>query len=608
MSGLSFLLEVGTEEIPAGYLAPALAALKERLAGLLIGGSEGRRIQTWGTPNRLAVAAWGLQAAEEDTVQEVTGPPVAAAYDADGNPTKAAQGFARGQGVDVSELITVETKKGPYLAARKHVQGRQCLDILTEGLPGLILGLPFPKSMRWGRGEVVFVRPIHWILAVLDGKIIPFSIGDIQSSNLSYGHRFLHPEPVEINGPDEYEDKLAGAEVIVSAERRRDLVHREIAEKVRERGQDLSIRPDKDLIDEVANLVEKPLAVCGRFDASFLELPDEALITAMREHQRYFAVTDQNGKLAPYFVAINNTRARDMNLVTRGHERVLRARLEDARFYFDEDRKRPLASRQKELERVVYHTLLGTSWEKVTRMCALSDHLADVLAPEVKALVGRAAELSKCDLITGLVMEFPSLQGVMGRIYAELDGEPPEVARAIEEHYLPVRAGGDLPQTPVGTILSLADKIETIVGCFAVGLIPTGAADPYALRRQALGVIHIILDRGYRLSLGSTIDKALEGLKPWIKRPAEEVRADVIEFFRLRLKNQLTGHFRHFDVKKHQVWLGRFCQRNGVVSGGCGHNLVVLTQHGLQHLAAYGMVFHYQDFGLGHSRLLALTA
>jgi glycyl-tRNA synthetase beta chain len=536
------IIEVGTEEIPAGYLAPALTALEERSAKALNdAGLPFERIQTWCTPRRLALAVWQLKERQEDTVQEVTGPPVKAAYDANGSPTKAAEGFARGQGVSVTELITVETPKGPYLAIRKELKGRSAAEVLVEMLPPLILGLPFPKSMRWGKGEIVFVRPIHWLVAVFGGKVLDMSLGSIKAGNTSHGHRFLHTNPVEINSPDEYEEKLKAAQVLVRFDDRKQMVEQEIERVIKESDQALTLVPDPDLVDEVANLAELPAAILGRFNKRYLEMPSDIPITAMREHQRYFAVTDDQGNLAPHFVAINNTRVRDMSVVARGHERVLRARLDDARFYFKEDRKTPLEAKQEELQRVVFHTLLGTSWQKVERFTRLADHLADLLDPDAKPVLLRAASLCKCDLVTGVVGEFPALQGIMGREYALLDGEAPLTAQAIYEHYLPVRAGGDLPQSSAGALLSLADKIDTICGCFGVGLTPTGAADPFALRRQALGVINIILDRAYRISLADLIDFALEGLTEWLKKPVDEVKTEVMEFFRLRLKNQATG-------------------------------------------------------------------
>ena len=540
MSGMNLIVEIGTEEIPASYLSPALEALQRGIADCLINAPEGHdRIQIWGTPNRMALGAWGLISKEEDRTEEVTGPPVNKAYDSEGKPTKAALGFAKGQGVEISDLAT--DASGDRVLARKRVKGRTAKEILTKALPEIILGLPFPKSMRWGEGEVTFVRPIHWVLAVLDGEILDFSLGKIKTSNFSRGHRFLSPEKIVINSPDDYEDKLKQAFVFASLDSRRNVVESEIIRVMEEAPEDLRLLPDDELLREVTNLVEFPVAVCGTFDPSYLKLPARVCVTAMREHQRYFSLTDETGNLKPYFVAVNNIQARDMDLVKRGHERVLKARLDDARFHYTEDRKHTLESRREELKKVVFHTLLGTSWEKVGRTMKLSGYLAELLDPGVKDHLIRAAELSKCDLVTGLVVEFPSLQGSMGHIYAELDGEPPEVAAAISEHYLPIRAGGELPASQIGAMLSMAEKVESIVGCFSVGLIPTGAADPYALRRQALGVINIILERKYRVSLGALTEQALSNLDKWRKRDEDEIKKDVIEFFRLRLKNQLTG-------------------------------------------------------------------
>ncbi|MBU2551847.1 MAG: glycine--tRNA ligase subunit beta [Proteobacteria bacterium] len=543
MSGLDFLIEVGTEEIPAGYIAPALAALEERLAKSLqdnlleFDGS----IRTWATPRRLAAAVFGLHEGQPDREVEVTGPSLSAARDAEGAWTKAALGFARGQGVEVSDLAVVETEKGAKVMARKSIPGRPAADVLAALLPPLILGLPFPKSMRWGRGEIVFVRPIHWLVALLGGRVLPMSLGDVQASDLTRGHRFMHPEAIRLGSADEYEARLAEAGVIASGARREALVREEIARVVEAEGRSLAVLPDEGLVVEVSNLVESPVAVLGRFEESFLELPEPVLITAMREHQRYFAVTGEGGGLEPCFVAINNTRARDLAVVRRGHERVLRARLEDARFYYRDDLKTPVEVWQEKLERVVFHTLLGTSWRKVERIARMAEILAGLLNPDLKSTVSRAARLCKCDLVTGVVGEFPSLQGIMGRIYAKAWGASEAEAEAVYEHYLPIRADGDLPKTEAGALLGLADKIDSIVGFFGVGLVPTGAADPYALRRQALGVIRIIVERPYRLSLGAVIDQALAGLGARLKKPADEIKAEVVEFFRLRLKNQLTS-------------------------------------------------------------------
>ncbi|MDR1044750.1 MAG: glycine--tRNA ligase subunit beta [Candidatus Adiutrix sp.] len=542
MSNLDLILELGVEEIPAGYFAPAIAFMEEKLVKSL---GEARlpfeRLKIWGAPRRLGLGLWGLTAHQPDVEEEVVGPPLSAAYDGNGNPTKAATGFAGGQGVSVSDLKTVTTPKGQYLAVRKSVKGRKAPEVLTDLLPDLLSNLPFPKNMRWGHGEYAFVRPVHWLLAVLGGEVLPISFAGAKAGKVSYGHRFLHPGAVVITSPDEYETRLAETHVQVDFGKRRELVRREIERATRENSVDMQLVKDEELVEEVTNLLEEPVAVLGNFDSSFLELPLAVATTAMKEHQRYFALTDSQGRLAPYFIAVNNTRARDMNVVRKGHERVLRARLDDARFYFSEDRKIRLADRAEELKGVVFHNLLGTSWQKVERFRALALHLADIVCLPNKDKLARAADLCKCDLVTGVVKEFPTLQGVMGREYALLDGEAPEVAEAVREHYLPVRAGGELPPSPIGAVLSVADKLDTICGCFAVGLIPSGAADPFALRRGALGIINIFLDRGWRESLEPLIDKALEGLTDWARRPARETRAAVLEFFKVRLKNLMTG-------------------------------------------------------------------
>ena len=542
MSTVDLILELGVEEIPAGYFAPAISYMEEKLVKSL---SDSRlpfeRLKIWGAPRRLALGIWGLAAHQPDVEEEVTGPPLSAAYDANGNPTKAATGFAGGQGVSVSDLKTITTPKGQYLAVKKSVKGRPVNDVLSDLLPEILGSLPFPKSMRWGTGEYSFVRPVHWLLAVLGGEVMSIGFAGANAGKVSYGHRFLHPGAVVITSPDEYEDRLAEVHVHVDFDKRRELVRQEIERVTKENSADLRLVEDEELVEEVANLLEEPIAVLGNFDSHFLELPLAVATTAMKEHQRYFALTDSRGRLAPCFIAVNNTRARDMNVVRKGHERVLRARLDDARFYFVDDRKMKLADRSEELKGVVYHNLLGTSWQKVQRTKALAVHLASVVAPNHNDKLERAADLMKCDLVTGVVKEFPSLQGIMGREYALADGEAPEVAEAIMEHYYPVRAGGELPSSAIGAVLSVADKMDTICGCFAVGLIPTGAADPFALRRSALGIINIFLDRKWNESLEDLIDKSLANLEEWAKRPARESKAAIMEFFKVRLKNLMTG-------------------------------------------------------------------
>lgn len=542
MSTVNLILELGVEEIPASYFGPAIAYMEDRLTRNLTDSRLNfEKMKIWGGPRRLGLGLWGLVTRQPDVEEEVVGPPLAAAYDANGNPTRAATGFAGGQGVSVSDLLTVTTAKGKYLAVKKSVKGRAAAEVLSELLPDILGSLPFPKSMRWGIGEYTFVRPVHWLLAVLGGEVMPISFAGVKAGQVSYGHRFLHPGAVVITSPDEYEDRLNDVHVQADFEKRQQLVRQEIKRVIQEDSAELKLVADEELVEEVANLLEEPVAVLGNFDSHFLELPLVVATMAMKEHQRYFALTDSQERLAPYFIAINNTRARDMKVVAKGHERVLRARLEDARFYFLEDRKIKLADRIEELKGVVFHKLMGTSWQKVERFKALALYLADTVAPQQKETLARAADLCKCDLVTGVVGEFPTLQGIMGKEYALRDGEAPEVAEAIMEHYLPVRAGGEVPKSTAGAILSVADKMDTICGCFAVGLIPSGAADPFALRRSALGIINIYIDRGWPESLEPLIDKSLELLADWAKRPTRETRAAVVDFFRVRLKNLLTG-------------------------------------------------------------------
>ncbi|MDR1051983.1 MAG: glycine--tRNA ligase subunit beta [Deltaproteobacteria bacterium] len=537
-----FILELGVEEIPASYFGPAMTFFKDRLVrDLKNAGLTHDRVLVWGAPRRLALGLWGLLMHQPDVEEEIIGPPLSAAFDSNGSPTKAAAGFAKGQGVPVAELYTQNTPKGPYLAVKKHVKGRPTAEILSELVPAILESLPFPKVMRWGDGDNSFVRPVHWLLAVLKGEILPMTFAGIKSGKVSYGHRFLHPGPAVITSPDEYTERLAEIHVLVDFEARRGMVVKEIERVIAEADSDLIVSLDEDLVDEVANLLEEPCAVLGRFDSQFLDLPLAVAATAMKEHQRYFPITDSQGRQAPYFVAVNNTKARSMEVVKKGHERVLRARLDDARFYWLEDRKLKLADRGEALKDVVFHHLMGTSYEKVQRFKALAKDLAARNCPELRDTVLRAADLCKNDLVTGVVGEFPSLQGIMGREFAMADGEPQEVADAIRDHYLPLRSGGGLPGAPAGAVLSVADKLDTIVGCFATGLLPTGAADPFGLRRQALGILLIMIDRGWNWPLEPLVDKAIANLGAVAQRPAKEVKNEVLEFFRARLKSHIQS-------------------------------------------------------------------
>ncbi|MCF6291239.1 MAG: glycine--tRNA ligase subunit beta [Desulfobacterales bacterium] len=532
--------EIGTEEIPAGFIQPALNSLREQLADRLAGLQLSfAGIRTVATPRRLAVCVSGLVDCQPDRQQEFLGPPGKAAFGPDNRPTRAALGFAASKGVAVEELQLVVTAKGEYVSVVKQIKGESTIKLLGELLPGLTLQLPFPKSMRWGGGRISFARPIHWLLALYGGKVVPFRIGGIATGRLTYGHRFMAPVALEINDFAHYLETLRANYVLVDPGERREAVIREIgraAEAVS--GQP---RPDDELIDTVTNLVEYPFAVAGVFEERFLALPGSVLITSMREHQKYFCVVDDSGALRPNFIAVNNTRIEDSAMAAAGHQRVLRARLEDAFFFFNDDQTRTLADRVDDLAGLVFQARLGTMREKTGRLVQLAGILAGRLAPELVPAVERAALLAKADLLTAMVNEFPSLQGSMGRDYALLDNEEPRVAEAILDHYRPVRANGELPRDMVGALVGMADRLDSIVGCFGIGQIPSGTADPFGLRRQALGFIHIVEDRRFQLGLAGVVRAALELYGDKLTEPRETVRQNVLEFIKGRFVHSLIS-------------------------------------------------------------------
>ncbi|MEA5115367.1 MAG: glycine--tRNA ligase subunit beta [Geobacteraceae bacterium] len=535
-------LEIGTEEIPAAFLPKAMADLenliKRELETARI--SHGQ-VRTLATPRRLSLHVNDVDVRQPDADVTAMGPAKKVAFDAEGKPTRAAEGFAKGQGVDVKDLTVVATEKGEYVSVTKRLVGRPTAEILTEILPRVVGAIPFRKSMRWGDLDVRFARPVHWIVALFDGVVVPFTFGSVKSGSMSRGHRFMANAAFPVRDFSHYLDECERHFVIPDPEKRKEIIRREVEQAARATGG--RVLPDEELLEQVTFLVEYPSVVCGSFPTDFLQVPREVLITSMREHQRYFSIVDGEGKLLPHFITVNNTLAEDPAVVVKGNERVLRARLSDARFFFDEDRKTPLEDRVEDLKGVVYQARLGTSFEKMERFRELAGRLAEQLCPDMKEKALRAAYLCKADLVTGMVGEFPELQGVMGREYALFAGEDPEVAKAVHEHYLPIQAGGELPSSPVGAMVSIADKLDTICGCFGVGLIPTGTADPYALRRSALGIIAIIMDRGYDVSLSTLIDYSLELLRDKLSRDQAEVRSDVLEFFRGRYVNLMAGRF-----------------------------------------------------------------
>jgi glycyl-tRNA synthetase beta chain len=514
----TLLLEIGTEEIPAGYIEPALsalaAALNEKLTEVRIEHGAG---ETFGTPRRLAIRIEKVAAKQLPLKTELIGPPAKIGFDESGQPTMAARKFAEKAGVKVDGLTVKDTPKGAYLCAVKQECGQATHILLKEILPKVLLTIPFPKTMRWADLDITFARPIHSCLALLGSKVIPFKLGNVSAGRYTFGHYFMQPGKIKLNSPAGYLKHLKEARVLVDLNERRKAVEREISKAAQKAGG--RILADEELVDIVKNLVEYPVAVAGKFDEDFLQLPDEVLITAMREHQKYFAVVDASQKLLPYFIAVNNTVARNMKLVAKGHERVLRARLADAQFFYQGDLEISNDERVEKLKGVLFQAQLGTMYAKIQRVAKIGKSIAKAVdmgllegGPEIelKAQIVRAAKLCKADLVSQVVGEFPKLQGIMGRIYAAIAGELPTVSAAIEEHYRPTYSGGPLPETLAGSILSIADKMDSICGCFSVGLIPTGASDPYALRRQGIGIIQIMNDNGFPFSLRKLIKKSLE--------------------------------------------------------------------------------------------------
>jgi glycyl-tRNA synthetase beta chain len=545
--GKELLLEIGTEEIPAAFLPKAINDIKrlitKEFSEIRIGYGD---VVAMATPRRLCLCVKDVAERQEDQLVEKLGPAKRVAFDEDGNPTKAALGFARGQGIDISEVETMTTEKGEYLCARKKITGEDTKALLSELLPKFITSIPFKKSMRWMNLDLRFARPIHWIVALFGGDVIPFKLENISSGTMSCGHRFMSPDFFEIKNFDDYLKQTKENFVMINPDERRAT----IVDEAKKAAQEVSgnILEDEDLLEEVTFLVEYPSVVRGSFEEEYLAIPKDVLTTSMMSHQKYFPITDNEGNLLPYFVTINNTVARDPRVVAAGNEKVIRARLADARFFFEEDQKIPLETKLEELKDVVFHSQLGTSYEKVMQFRELAEHITEKINPSLKDNVSRAATLCKADLEMQMIYEFPELQGVMGKEYALIQGEDPIVATAIYEHYLPTAAGGDLPETDEGAIISIADKMDTIVGFFGINVIPTGTADPYALRRQALGIINIILAKNYPLELNDLIEKSISILGNKMKRKPEEIKTDVLEFFKGRLENQLISQGHPYDV------------------------------------------------------------
>lgn len=527
------LFEIGAEEIPAGFMPNILGQLKQ-LAETKLNDAHlpFESIATYGTPRRLALIVKGLADASAEISERHKGPSASIAYDADGNPTKAAIGFARGKGLDVTDLVV----ENGYIYAETKTAGVPAKDIVTDMLPQLITGLNFPKSMHWGKLDAKFVRPVRWLVALLDEDVIPVEFATVKSGNVTRGHRFLGADEITIKNASSYVDTLKENYVMVDQDARRELISKQLHDIAASKN--ASIVWDDDLLEEINYLVEWPTALCGGFEESYLALPDAAIITPMKDHQRYFPLVDQDGKLLPMFLTVRNGSDHSIEVVQAGNERVLRARLDDAKFFFNEDRKKHLIDRQDGLTKIVFQEGLGNLADKTERLLKLGRVFGEEcgLHEDTVVVLERATELAKTDLTTGMVTEFTELQGVMGKEYALLDGESPEVAEAIFEQYLPRFAGDVLPQTEASKVLSIIDKVDNIVATFSRGLIPTGSQDPYALRRQTIGILNILLGSEWNISLRPIFKASMELLNV----PAEkqdELLDQVEEFFTLRLKN-----------------------------------------------------------------------
>ena len=527
------LFEIGAEEIPAGFMPNILGQLKQ-LAETKLNDAHlpFESIATYGTPRRLGLIVKGLADTSAEISERHKGPSASIAYDADGNPTKAAIGFARGKGLDVADLVVEDG----YIYAETKTAGVPAKDIVTDMLPQLITGLNFPKSMHWGNLDAKFVRPVRWLVALLDEEVIPVEFATVKSSNVTRGHRFLGADEITIKNAASYVETLKENFVMVDQDARRELISKQLHDIAASKN--ASIVWDDDLLEEINYLVEWPTALCGGFEESYLALPDAAIITPMKDHQRYFPLVDQDGKLLPMFLTVRNGSDHSIEVVQAGNERVLRARLDDAKFFFNEDRKKPLIDRQDGLTKIVFQEGLGNLADKTERLLTLGRVFSEEceLHEDARVVLERATELAKTDLTTGMVTEFTELQGVMGKEYALLNGESPEVAEAIFEQYLPRFAGDVLPQTEAGKVLSIIDKIDNIVATFSRGLIPTGSQDPYALRRQTIGILNILLNSEWNISLRPIIVESMNLLNvPTDKQ--DELLGQVEEFITLRLKN-----------------------------------------------------------------------
>jgi len=528
----NFLFEIGTEEMPASYVESAAKQMSESAKAIFErNGIKFRSVCTYATFRRLVLVVDDLSPKQEDIRTKTVGPPKSVSFDGKGNPTQAASGFARSCGVKTEDLTVIKNEKGEYLCYEKVEKGRDTVKILPHLMKEIILGISFPRSMRWPQGEIRFVRPIRWIVAIYDDKTVPFSLGKIKSSRATRGHKFIVPKPLQVKEIQQYTKILKNNYVVVDQEERKKLIMKAVSQIVRKPSSRLL--EDEELLGEISYLVEYPTPVLGRFEEKYLSLPADVLIACMKKHQKCFSVVDGTGKLLPYFVGVRDGISEYMENVKSGYERVLAARLEDASFFFRQDKARKIDDYVGDLKGMVFQEKIGTLYDKVERTSMLAEYICGKIAVPSTDAVKRTAYLCKADLMTRMVKEFPELQGVMGREYARLSGEKETVARGIYEHYLPASFDDRLPETVEGTIVSIADKLDTVVGDFHAGLIPTGSEDPYGLRKQAHGIVRIMLAGKLNLSLYDLVSRAMEQFN---RSSDTQLLMQVLQFFRQRVE------------------------------------------------------------------------
>lgn len=589
-----FLLELGFEELPARFVEGALQQLADTLQKRL---KQERldhgKVILYSTPRRLAVLVKDLRLQQADLMDEVKGPPKNIAYDEDGNLTKAGQGFLRSQGVDEGSIRIRQFQGADYLFVTKEVRGQKTAVVLKPLLEEIITNLSFPKNMRWGTYDLRYARPLRWIIALFGTEVIPVQVGAVSGGQTTYGHRQLSPGAVVIREPKEYSNTLKDHYVLVDAAQRNHIICEQVQSLARAQG--AQVERDVELLKEVVNLVEYPTAFVGGFDPEYLEVPSEVLVTSMKEHQRYFPVQDGEGQLLPKFVGVRNGADNHLETVVHGNEKVLAARLSDAKFFFDEDKKTPLEDNISKLERVVFQEGLGSMGDKVERIERLSLLLAEHLGLNAnRDTILRTARLAKADLVSQMVYEFPELQGIMGEKYALIQGENPAVATGIREHYLPRFAGDELPSTAEGIVVSLADKLDTLAGYFALGRIPTGSQDPFALRRQAQGVVQILMKTGFGLSLHSLVELASGGYTE-ISLSAENTQA-LEDFFLARLRVSLLDQGYAYDEVD-------------AVMASKGQGIIIPDLLGkIQALASFRLTEAFVDLSTGFERVANLAS